>query len=235
MSDGGDLAAKLRGLITAEELPPDGRLPPERDLANRFGVSRAKLRRALDDMEEDGTVYRRQGRGTFAAPPVSQGSRVLGRVAREATPQDIMEVRLQIEPALAAHAASRARNEDLARLEQLMQATIDLSERAAYDAADEIFHYNIAVAARNPLFLEVYDSIRTVRRLASWGDIRRESHTPQVMARFGEQHRALFRAIQSRNGTMAAQLMEEHLLDVNRMVTLGSKSTVRYFDGTSRE
>ncbi|CUH40221.1 Putative L-lactate dehydrogenase operon regulatory protein [Jannaschia seosinensis] len=221
MADEGGLVERLSELLASGEVPVDGRLPAERDLAERFSVSRAKLRLALDRLEKEGTIYRRQGRGTFAAPPVSHGSTALCRLAREATPQDVMEVRLEIEPALAAHAATRARNGDLARLEQLMLATIDLAERATYETADDIFHYNIAVLARNPLFLEIYDSIRTVRKLAAWGNIRRESHTPEVMAKFGEQHRALFAAISSRDGPKAARLMEEHLRDVNHMVLRG--------------
>ena len=226
MTGGEDLEHRLAALIASGEVPADGRLPPERHLAERFGVSRAKLRQALARLEDEGAIYRRQGRGTFAAPPVSHGSSVLNRIAREVTPQHIMEVRLEIEPALAAHAAARAGSDELARLEQLMLTTIDQAERAAYETADDIFHYNIAVLARNPLFLEVYDSIRTVRKLATWGNIRRESHTPEVMARFGEQHRALFDAISSRDGAKAARLMEEHLLDVNRTVLRGAKRAV---------
>ncbi|SDY77411.1 FadR/GntR family transcriptional regulator [Citreimonas salinaria] len=218
-----DLTRRLGALMTSGEVPADGRLPPERQLAERFGVSRARLRQALERLEDEGTIYRRQGRGTFAAPPVANGSSVLNRIAREVTPQDIMEVRLEIEPALAAHAAARARSDDLARLRQLMLATIDQDERIAYETADDIFHYNIAVLARNPLFLEVYDAIRTVRKLAAWGEIRRESHTPETMARFGEQHRALFAAISDRDGPKAARLMEEHLVDVNRAVLRGAK------------
>ncbi|WP_292287476.1 FadR/GntR family transcriptional regulator [Marivita sp.] len=222
MTDEEDLFRQLSHLMQSGEVAIDGRLPPERELAERFGVSRSKLRVTLERLEEEGTVYRRQGRGTFAAPPVSQGHSALTRIAREVTPQDIMEVRLEIEPALAAHAAARARRGDLARLEQMMLATIDTGERAAYEIADDTFHYNIAVIARNPLFLEVYDSIRTVRKLATWASLRRESHTPDVMTRFGEQHRALFNAISCRDSQQAVRLMQEHLLDVNRLVLRAS-------------
>ncbi|WP_235856077.1 FadR/GntR family transcriptional regulator [Mesobaculum littorinae] len=213
-----DLMRRLQDLLVSDAVPADGRLPPERDLAARFGVSRARLRHALDALADKGTIYRRQGHGTFAAPPVVCGSTALSRIAREATPQDVMEVRLEIEPALAAHAASRARADDLARLEQMMLATLDQCERAAYETADDIFHYNIAVAAKNPLFLEIFGSIRTVRKLATWSDARRETHTPEVMARFGGQHRALFEAIAARDSAEAARLMELHLLDVNQTV-----------------
>lgn len=212
------LTQTLRKAITAGDLAVDGRLPPERELAEQFGVSRAKIRQALDTLEQAGTVYRRQGRGTFVTPPTLSSTGSLGRLAVEVTPQDIMEVRLEIEPALAAHAASRARVDDLARLEQFMLATLDLQERAAYEAADDIFHYQIALTAKNPLFLTFFDSIRTLRKLTTWDASRQNSHTPEMMARFGDQHRTLFEAIASGNAPEAARLMEAHLLDVTHAV-----------------
>ncbi len=221
MSDVRRITEGLTTLIASGELPADGRLPPERHLADRFGISRARLRQALDDLEEAGVVYRRQGRGTFAAPPTHDRSGPLGRIAREVTPQDIMEVRLEIEPALAALAALRARSDDLSRLEQAMRATLNLEWQGSYEAADDIYHYQIALTARNPLFLEIFDSIRTVRKLATWDASRRLSHTPEAMTRFGAQHRVLFEAIAARDGAEAARHMEVHLLDVNRAVLRG--------------
>ncbi|CTQ31991.1 FadR/GntR family transcriptional regulator [Jannaschia rubra] len=216
-----ELAARLARAITAGDILTDGRLPSERELSTRFDVSRARLRIALDALEAGGLIYRRQGKGTFAAPPtVTSGGR-LDRLAREVTPQDIMEVRLEIEPALAALAASRATDEELDRLRQLTDATRDLKDRAAYERADEAFHYRIAVASRNPLFLQVYDSIRTVRKLASWGMVREESHSPEVMTRFGDQHARLFDTIAARDMAGAAGEMERHLMDVHRVVTRG--------------
>jgi DNA-binding FadR family transcriptional regulator len=223
-----DLTARLTEMIASGDLPPDRRLPPERQLAERFGVTRARLRNALDALEHQGVLYRRQGRGTFAAPPTQDNSSALGRLARELTPHDIMEVRMEIEPALAAHAAARARADDIARLEQFMKATLDQSERDAYEAADDIFHYQIASIARNPLFLEIYDSIRTVRRLTAWGATRRVSHTPETMARLGGQHMRLFEAIASADSAEASRTMELHLLDVNQLILRSGQRVTRH-------
>ena len=217
-----DLRAQLLDLISGDTLPKDGRLPPERDLAAQLGVSRARLRQVLDLLEREGAVYRRQGSGTFATPPTQDGSGPLGRLARAVTPHDIMEVRLEVEPALAAHAASRARPDDLARLEQFMRATLTATEPHSYETADDVFHYHIALAAKNPLFLEIFDSIRTVRKLMTWGARREQSHTPEAMARFAIQHRTLFEAIAAHDTTEAARLMQMHLLDVNQAVLRGA-------------
>ena len=219
------LSDRLARMIAGGGLPDDGRLPPERDLAQRFGVTRNRLRQALDLLEARGAIYRRQGRGTFATPPTHGGRGPLGRLAREVTPQDLMEVRLEIEPALAAHAATRASKDEIARLERFMLKTLGIDDPATYEAADEVFHYHIALSARNPLFLELFDSIRTVRKLTTWNASRRDSHTPDVMARFGAQHRTLFEAIAARDAPEAAHRMELHLFDVNRaLVHDGARS-----------
>lgn len=62
------VAATLEGSIRSGEWPPDSRLPTERDLTRRFGVSRSTVRQALADLEQRGLVTRRQGRGTHVAP-----------------------------------------------------------------------------------------------------------------------------------------------------------------------
>jgi GntR family transcriptional regulator len=58
---------ELAGRITSGAIPPGSRLPPEPQLAEDLGVSRATLREALRSLEEDGFVTRRRGAGTFAA------------------------------------------------------------------------------------------------------------------------------------------------------------------------
>lgn len=64
------IAQRLTGRIRAGKLVPGSRLPPERDLAESLGVNRMTLRQALDVLETDGLLVRRQGAGTFVAEPV---------------------------------------------------------------------------------------------------------------------------------------------------------------------
>ena len=217
--DPGDrLAEEIAQAIAEETILIDGRLPPERDLAARYSVSRARVRRALDELEQRGAVFRRQGQGTFAAPPPATESAQLVRLAREVTLTDIMEVRLEIEPILASLAAERASKPEVEQLGQAMEATLHQSRREAYEAADDLFHYRIAVAARNPLFLKMYESIRTVRKLATWHQQREESHSAEVMERFGQQHRQILLAISSRDRAASFAAMQTHLRDVSQLL-----------------
>ncbi|MGJ8546199.1 MAG: FadR/GntR family transcriptional regulator [Sulfitobacter sp.] len=211
-----ELAETLRGAIAQGEMLDNGRLPSERAMAERFGVSRARLRRALDLLQQNGTVFRRHGQGTFAAPPPATNVDSLRNLARQVTPRDVMEVRLEVEPALAALAAERADAQDIKRLTQLVKATLNVEGMQDYEAADDLFHYKIAEAARNPLFLTVYESIRSLRKEASWTHQRRESYSVETLALLGQQHQTLADAIARKDSIAAAEAMELHLVTVSK-------------------
>ncbi|KAA0917692.1 FadR family transcriptional regulator [Aquicoccus porphyridii] len=210
-----ELAEVLRAAIRKGDLLDKGRMPPERTLAERFGVSRARLRLALDLLQEDGTIFRRRGKGTFATPPPATNVESLRSLARQVTPRDVMEVRLEVEPALAALAADRAQPQEIDLLDQLMRATLNLTDMDDYEAADDMFHYKIAETARNPLFLTVYESIRSVRREAVWTTQRRDSYSAHTLHLLGEQHKTLADAISRHDSREAAAAMEQHLLTVS--------------------
>lgn len=214
MSDD-DILTLLRGGIDDGRFVTGDRLLPERRLAETLGISRAKLRRTLDRLTEEGRLFRHQGQGTFISPPPALEVAGHEALARQVTPQNVMEVRIEVEPALAALAAERASRAELESLERLMRATLGVEDRAAYEAADEVFHYRIAELAHNPLFLSIYQSVRAVRRHARWTDARRLTHSPRRIGLLGRQHEALTRAIAGRDPAEAAHLMEDHLMTVS--------------------
>ncbi len=211
----GELMASLYAGIAAGTFLNDGKLLPERALAEKLNVTRAKLRRVLDLLEQDGTIFRRHGQGTFASPPPAVEANPLRTVAARVMPRDVIEVRLEIEPALAALAAQRASVRELKALEQLMRATLTASDTAAYAASDDIFHYTIAKLAHNPLFLTVYDSIRAVRQQAEWTKSRDKHYSKPTLIRLGEQHEQLYSCIADRDSRGAAEVMETHLLSIS--------------------
>ncbi|WP_235963038.1 FadR/GntR family transcriptional regulator [Ruegeria haliotis] len=209
------MTTALRTGIETGGFLKNGKLLPERALAEALLVTRARMRRILDLLEDDGTIFRRHGQGTFVSPPPAVGASPFRAVAAKVMPRDVMEVRLEIEPALAALAAQRASSKELKTLEQLTQATLEASDTQAYGVADDIFHYKIAEMAHNPLFLTVYDSIREVRRQSEWTRQRETRYSASTLTRLGEQHEQLFSSISARDSQAAAQIMETHLLSVS--------------------
>lgn len=191
----------------------DGRLPPERDLAALLGVGRTRLRKALAALETDGLLFRRHGMGTFTVPPPVTDTR-LKSLARNVTPADVMEVRMEVEPALAALAAERATNDEIRALRDLMANALATGTPEGYEIADAIFHFRIAELARNPLFLRVYDQIRTVREQSDWAAWRGDRLDAHRITELGQQHEALVDRIAAHDSAGAARAMEKHLTSI---------------------
>ena len=205
------LAARLREDIARGAVLRGDRLLPEREMAQRLGVSRARLRQALDQLDGEGVLFRRRGQGTFVQPPPATEAARFKSLARRVSPQEVMEVRLQIEPALAELAALRTDAKMRELFAQVTQATLDARDQQSYDAADDLFHYKIAEMAQNPLFLTVYEAIRSVRAQASWASTRAATYSPEVTAVLGQQHQTLAAAILRSDSVAARQAMQDHL------------------------
>src|SRR4051794_22308311 len=104
---------KLRQLLSGDGLAVEGRIPPERVLASELGVGRRSLRRALDVLEKEGRISRRQGRGTFVQAHASDGAIPFDQIMDHTNPLEVIEVRLSVEPAMARLAAIRASQSDI--------------------------------------------------------------------------------------------------------------------------
>ncbi len=208
--------SKIRKMISAGELGRGGRLPPERELAQALGVGRRSLRRALDVLEGEGQVSRRQGRGTFVtSSEIGEGGPLNG-VLEHTNPLEVMEVRLAVEPTIARLASLRASRCDISRLRRLVEETRNARNSADYQAADAAFHRAIAEAARNTLFLALYDALHASRQDASWERLSENGRCFKRQAVYANDHREIFEAIAERDSERAQDIMYRHLSDVQR-------------------
>lgn len=144
-------------------------LPPERELAQRFGVSRTAVREAIRALSEKGLVEALPGRGTFVTNNQSQAIRQsldrMIRISQLDGVEHLIEVREILEPEIAARAAAHADEKDLAALREAFAAMDQAGANAdAYIEADLDFHLALAEAADNPLILALIDSIVVLLR-----------------------------------------------------------------------
>jgi len=212
-----DLQA-LRDAILSGDLAEDGRLLPERALAQALQISRSQVRGVLEDLAQEGRIYRRQGQGTFLRPPPAPGAERLGGLARRTSPGDLMEVRLALEPELAALAADRGSAADKAQLLRLRDATQRAPDLRSYERADDMFHYKIAEMARNAVFLTLFEEIRSLRQAADWTEARQAALGPRQISEISRQHSALADAICTGAPEIARQAMRDHLDHVGHML-----------------
>ncbi len=212
-----DPAERLRSYIEAGGFSQGARLPAERHLTEQLGMSRTVLRRALEELEREGTIWRHVGKGTFLSDgegkPAVDGKVELGR---QLTPFRMMRARMVVEPALAREAAVNASGEVL----MLMRRALDRMRAATtwneYEEHDDRFHRLVAEASDNLLLVSLFDNLNEVRRLVAWGNVTRLSPHPSASHSSFAEHDSIAEAIINRDPTAAQDAMRQHLRSVSQ-------------------
>lgn len=205
---------KLRQLIQQQEAQPANPLPTERELAERFCVGRREIRRALDVLEEEGRIWRKQGKGTFVGPAAPVQPLALHDLPQRSNLLEVMEARIQLEPGLARLAALRASGEQVALMQRLMERmqSIAPDDSDRHELWDSAFHRAIAEAAGNRLMLGLFDAVDAVRRDPGWQHLRVLARTTDRLHSYDDHHQRLVQHIAERQPQEAAAAMREHLL-----------------------
>jgi DNA-binding FadR family transcriptional regulator len=204
--------ARLRALIAG--CAAGDRLPAERELIARFGITRAALRKALDALEREGAIWRHVGKGTFVADGGGEGHDGVVLLARRTTPVKMMRARVCFEPVLAREAAMNASAEALARLRAAMSRAHAAPSWRDYETQDDHFHRAIAEAGDNLPLLALFDQLNGIRRAVAWGNVERVSARPPADHPSFAEHAAIAAAIAARNPDAAADAMRAHLKSV---------------------
>ncbi len=211
------VAERIRAAILDKTLGADDQLPPERDLATQFGVSRTTLREALRHLQAEGLLAPRGRTSPMrAADPAAALSRfreALSNVVqlRDVSLSDLLELRLAIETAALLRAAQSPVVERLAEARAALVAMSNprVSQAAFYEA-DVAFHAALVAASGNQalwlVMLAVKDSMRhhldQTMRGRSFAKLR-----PQVVA----EHEHLLSAVEAGDSKLIAALLRKHL------------------------
>jgi DNA-binding FadR family transcriptional regulator len=202
---------RLRRFMDAAIVRGETMLPPERRLADTLGVGRGALRRALDVVEAEGLVRRIQGSGTYLGngPPQPPD---IEEMSQRASPGEVMEVRVELEPVVARLAADRASPAEIETMRRLARRVASAIDRDAYELWDAALHRAIAEAARNRLFLDLLEIIEAVRQDENFRSLRERARDAEAFAEAVTMHDRIVEAIAARDGVAAAVAMREHLV-----------------------
>ncbi len=204
---------KLRALLQSDSLDADGKLPTERMLSEILGVSRRSIRRALEVLEAEGRIWRRQGSGTFAGKRPDGWSNHVDSIIADTDLMEIMEVRLRVEPQLAQLAAIRAKAADMERMYDLVKKIYESTDADGRELWDGALHRQIAQCAGNSFFLTIFDVINRVRQDEAWQAIRERARSASRTREVTHgQHTAIVDAIAARDPGKAGEAMRQHLL-----------------------
>ena len=212
------VAQQIQRLIADGSLKPGDMLPPERELAERFGVSRTSLRDAIRSLELAGLVMSKQGEGTVVADVsadalVAPIASVL--VRKRELIAELLDVRKMLEPALAARAALHATPEDVARLEEILKRQREKALRGESGVEeDSEFHYAIARAARNSVVLKVLDVLMDLLSATRARTLQVDGRLQRSLAG----HRRVLEAIKRHDADAAERAVKQHVEEIEAIV-----------------
>ncbi len=209
------IVQQIEASIVKGELKAGDQLPAERELAQRFGVSRTAVREAVKALREKGLVEAYSGRGTFITDGTTQAVRqsldLMAKIGQPEGSTHLAEVRAILEPEIAGLAAMRIQEPELATMREAV-AAMDRAGRnpETYIEADLDFHLALAEGAANPLILSLLDSIVGLLREQRL----RIFKVPGGPERGQVHHKRILDAIERRDAESARNAMRAHLEQV---------------------
>jgi GntR family transcriptional repressor for pyruvate dehydrogenase complex len=210
------VVARIRASIRRGDLKSGDQLPPERELATRYGVSRPSVRSALKTLSGMGVVQIRRGAGTFivGGPPILHSEPLSYLAALHGfTPRQMFESRLVLEVETAALAAQRATPDQVVELsDQTTAMFASLDDPDAFLLHDIRFHRAVGAASDNPVLAALVEMVASIFQQVRQQSIR----GARDLKLAAEEHRAIYQAIRAKDPARARTAMREHLLRAGR-------------------
>lgn len=217
-----EICVQLQALVHNGNLQPGDRLPPERQLAATFKVSRNCVREAIKSLEQKGLLSSRPGAGTYISD-LAQTSLIeaMGELFAQARHRvaDIFELRFLLEPQIAHLAASRIDEIELAALQDLLERYEEaLDSNQTVGSLDQDFHDAIAASTGNQAITGLMEYLQEM--LFESRDEVLQSPARNRLALQG--HRAIVEALRQRDPKQAQAAMAEHLIQTQRIIFTSS-------------
>jgi GntR family transcriptional regulator, transcriptional repressor for pyruvate dehydrogenase complex len=202
------IAERLLSYVVQSELAAGDRLPGERELARRLGVSRTTVRQAIVALQAQGVLEVRHGGGTFVRDLAPGTAALEGVRARRDRLPAVLEARRALEIPLARLAARRRTDRDLAAIaDGLDRMRREVAEGAIGLDGDAAFHGAVAGAAHNPVLAGLLDALAEEVAETRAESLSQEARPPRSLA----DHEAIAGAIEAGDEDSAAAAMEAHL------------------------
>ncbi len=212
------IADRLEGMIADGTLKEGERLPAERQLSERLGVSRPSLREAIQKLASKGLLHTRQGGGTFVTETLSLSfSDPLVALVKDQPDAefDTLEVRKELEGVAAYNAASRATETDREHIGSRFNemAEVQRSHAPSIDKlrVDADFHMSIIESAHNVVLLHFMHAVREVLETTINSYLDQFYAAPPFVERICNQHRDIVTAIMDRDPEAARDKARFHL------------------------
>ncbi|MGH1350062.1 MAG: FadR/GntR family transcriptional regulator [Methyloligellaceae bacterium] len=210
------VAEQIADLIVSGKLERGGKMPPDRELVEKLGVSRATIREAMIALEISGFVENKFGAGSYVSetPPISSKL----NVATTPGPFELLEARMTIEGEIASIAAQQITDEDIKRLEYCIGCMSDEKAEEFWGGnADEEFHIIIANATNNTSFVNIVREFwRQRTQMPMWVQMHGRVNVDTMRGLLIEEHQVIVEALKARNSIEAGNAMRSHISSFGR-------------------
>ena len=204
------IADQIATLIRRGEYKPGARLPPERDLAKRIGVSRPSVREALIALEVEGFVEVRIGSGVYVADARRAARKQV--LPPDSGPFELIDARRLIESECAALAARHATAAQVRQMKSaLASMNRDRSRHVVPLDGDHVFHLRIAEASGNSALALVVRTLWAQRTGPLFLQLEHHFDTPELWSAAIDEHQVVLDAIEARDPAAARAAMRRHL------------------------
>ncbi len=205
-----DIVERIFEAVVEQRLPPGTKLS-ESALCEAFGVGRMRIRRSLLLLSSREVVELRTNRGAYVASPTAKQAR------------EVFEARSTLEPTIARLAVERATDADIANLSTHLKLEHDAHQHESRNEAIRLsgqFHILLAQIASNAVMLRMMKELvtRTSLIIGIFG-------APSVTNCRDDDHEEILHAFKSRDGQAAAQLMADHLREIEGSLDLGNRTS----------
>jgi len=209
-----DIVQEFSSLIRQGVLKPGERLPSERVLADQLQVSRSSVREALRSLELQGLVISKRGSGTFINTDNLESMVALlasTLTSGADTLKHIFEMRHMLEPQIAALAAQRANEQEVAELESILEEQVkEIADGGTGVDSDTAFHFAMASATHNSALVKVISAVEDILRRSRNQSLQEPGRPQRSLA----SHREILGMIHSGDAAGARRAMEYHLTTV---------------------
>jgi len=221
---------QLENMILEGSLAPGQKLPPERELAKQFEVSRPSLREAIQKLEVKGLVYRRQGGGTYIKNQLEEGMTdpLFELISKHPESQfDLLEFRHALEGISAYYAALRGTDTDYEEVKlsfNQIDKAIDLKAKAK--AINE-FHFAVAEASHNVVLLHLIRGMSSLLEQSILENLTVLVEKDSVKAQLAEHRKTLFNAVIEGQPVQAREASNAHLAFIEEALLKAGKENSR--------
>lgn len=205
----------LAARLAAGDYPDNSRLPSERQLASDLGVARNTLREALDILESRGMIMRRAGAGSFVAQPGSWDETAPAVAATG--PLHLHVMRGILEPEMIRLAILNMAPAKVETLSHILTRLDSVTDPVQFARHEEEFYLRVAEGTGNPLLVASYNLITKARQQRYRNAILRRHMTAGKLQSLRETYAALAEAIASRDISQATELVQDILIEEQRL------------------